>query len=209
MIRCRGVGVLLMALLGGVTPGRAQETSVGAAIRSLAVAASDVIVGQVVAIQRHDGVVDVVFHVDATLQGSAQDSFKLREWAGLWPPGMQRYAIGQRVMLFAHAASAAGLSTPVRGSEGVVPLALDVSAGSGAGTVLLDMTRLASTVVRSPGKALVQGSVEAVTLDDAAALVRGCRQPRWREPGLRVLPIRVVPKHAMFEALPLAQGDVR
>ena len=70
-----------------------------------------------------EGIVQVDFFVDQAVRGPAQGStYTLREWSGLWVGGTDRYHVGQRLLLLLHAADANGLSSPVHGAEGVIPL---------------------------------------------------------------------------------------
>jgi hypothetical protein len=70
-----------------------------------------------------EGVVEVDFFVDHAVRGPAQGSlYTLREWGGLWAPGAGRYRPGQRLLVLLHAPDAAGLSSPVHGAEGLIPL---------------------------------------------------------------------------------------
>jgi hypothetical protein len=80
--------------------------------------------GQVMAI-RHpkDGVVEIEFRVDQAIRGcSAGTPYLLHEWAGLWAGDTQRYRIGQRLLMLLHAPSAAGMSSPVGGLDGAIPI---------------------------------------------------------------------------------------
>jgi hypothetical protein len=140
-----------------------------------------VFVGQVNRIERKGGVVEVTFGVDQVVLGSAGATYTLREWGGLWVAGEQRYQLGQRAMVFLHAASAAGLSSPVDGMEGVVPV---VPMGADAAP-LLDVRRLAARVQRLQGHPM-EG--EAVALADAAAVVSHWRSGGVAEPEKRTLP---------------------
>ncbi len=70
-----------------------------------------------------EGVVEVDFHVDQAIRGPAQGSiYTQREWGGLWAGGTERYRTGQRLLVLLHAPDAAGLSSPVHGAEGLIPL---------------------------------------------------------------------------------------
>jgi hypothetical protein len=70
-----------------------------------------------------EGVVEVDFFVDQAVRGPAQGSlYTLREWGGLWAGGTGRYCVGQRLLLLLHAPDSTGLSSPVHGAEGLIPL---------------------------------------------------------------------------------------
>ncbi len=75
-----------------------------------------------------EGVVEVDLYVDQAVRGPAQGSiYTQREWGGLWAGGTERYRTGQRLLVLLHSPDTAGLSSPVHGEEGLIPLR-----GSGA-----------------------------------------------------------------------------
>jgi hypothetical protein len=193
------VGLVVGAVSASAQTLAAPDTSVGGALRSLAARASDVFVGQVVGITRLGGVVEIVFRVDQSVAGTQGATCTLREWAGLWPPGEHRYWVGERAMLFLHAAGKAGLRSPVDGAEGVVPVMLSASAGEPQ----VDVRRLATRVLRSKTAPLPDADNAAIALSEATALVRGWRSVGWREPVLRPLPIELRPV-----AMPLGRGRI-
>jgi len=70
-----------------------------------------------------EGIVEVDFYVDQAVRGASQGStYTLREWGGLWAAGTGRYRVGQRLFVLLHKPDAAGLSSPVHGAEGLIPL---------------------------------------------------------------------------------------
>ncbi|SEG53929.1 hypothetical protein SAMN05421819_3390 [Bryocella elongata] len=165
------------------------DATLGAALRSLASRAGVVFVGQVTQVERTGEVVLVHFRVDQQILGDAPSSFVLREWAGLWPNGEQRYYPGLRAMFFLHAASGSGFSSPVDGADGVVP-----AIPQGAEAIpLLDTRRLDARLQRSVGNPLPDASVSAVLLTEAASLVQGWQAPVWTEPVRRPLPVEAIP----------------
>lgn len=175
-------GIVAVGQQGVATP----DVSVTAALGNLSARAATAFVGQVTAIRREAGVVEVVFRVDTQVLGQTGATYTLREWAGMWPPGMQRYRVGERALVFLHGASGAGLSSAVDGGEGVVPVM-----ASADGTVLLDVRRLATRVKRQVGQPLVDGD-GAMALKDALPVIesRGATTVR---PVRRPLPPAVMP----------------
>jgi len=169
------------------------DPSVGAALQNLASRAAVVFAGQVISIQRHDSVVEIVFRVDTPVVGQVGPTYTLREWAGMWPPGQWRYTVGERAMVFLHRSSQAGFSSAVDGGEGVVPL---VHAKDG--TPLLDVRRLSTRVLRQVGQPLPDADNGAITLSDAVQLVQTWRTVRGSGPSRRPLPIpvRAAPRRA-------------
>lgn len=90
---------------------------------------ADVIfVGRVVAIRPHDGdgmgagFVEVDFEMDQVIRGCTGGGYVLREWAGLWSGNANRYRVGQRLLMMLHAPGASGLSSPVDGLDGAIPI---------------------------------------------------------------------------------------
>ena len=84
--------------------------------------------GQVVAVRRQDGVngatgvVEIAFAVEDAVRGVSGSAYTLREWAGLWPAGEEPFRVGQRFLMLLHAPNAAGLSSPVGGMDGAIPI---------------------------------------------------------------------------------------
>lgn len=107
-----------------------------AVIEDMARAAGVIFAGQVIAIRRPvgftnsgqdaaRGIVEVDFRVDQAVRGPASGAvFTLREWSGLWNGngGNERYRIGQRLLVFLYEPDISGLSSPVHGRDGAVPL---------------------------------------------------------------------------------------
>jgi hypothetical protein len=69
------------------------------------------------------GVVEVDFRVDQAIRGcTAGTIYTLREWGGLWAGGLERYRVGQRLLMLLHAPSNGGMSSPVDGLDGAIPI---------------------------------------------------------------------------------------
>jgi hypothetical protein len=184
------VAVWLLGAVAWTVEVRAQgsvlpqpDASVGSALNNLASRAAVVFAGQVTSIQRKGGVVEITFRVDTPVVGQAGGSYTLREWAGMWPPGQSRYHLGERAMVFLHGASAAGLSSAVDGSDGVIPLVRGTD-----GTPLLEVRRLSTRALRKVGQPLADTSTGAITLADAVQVVTSSQTGVRREPSRRPLP---------------------
>ena len=149
-------------------PTPAPATSFEAKLASLTSRSALVFVGQVISTERRGGVVTVTFRVDQTVAGEAGGTYTLREWAGLWPQGQIRYAVGDRALVFLHGASGAGFSSPVDGAEGFVPVVVQ---GADA-PALLDTRRLASALQRSPGMPLATPGGGTMLLSSAITAVQ-------------------------------------
>ena len=126
--RALSILALLMAPLahGQVAPGESvvQPQTVVDILHQLSDKADVIFAGQVLAIRRtNNGVVEVEFRVDQAIRGCTTGTpYILREWAGLWAGDNQRYRVGQRLLMLLHAPSAAGMSSPVGGLDGAIPI---------------------------------------------------------------------------------------
>jgi hypothetical protein len=64
----------------------------------------------------------ITFRIDQAIRGvRAGQSLTIHEWAGLWDAG-ERYHPGERVMLFLYPPSRLGLTSPVAGAQGRLPI---------------------------------------------------------------------------------------
>lgn len=128
---CRVLAVVLAGVaaaiwLSGVG---ALAQTVETPLHEMADAAGVIFVGQVLQVRHVDGagiasgVVEVQFRVDRAVLGcAAGGTYVLREWAGLWTGGEERYRVGQRLLMLLHTPSAAGMSSPVGGLDGAIPI---------------------------------------------------------------------------------------
>jgi hypothetical protein len=160
----RVLAVVAAVLLGVSARGEVVAPAAGAVdaeLRRMASAADVIFAGQVLAVRSHavagamgSGWVEVEFRVEEAIRGcGGRPTYVLKEWAGLWTGGRQRYAVGQRALVMLHAPSAAGLSSPVGGQDGVIPLA-------GAGEAPGPEDRGAGAVERKVDLRWVQARVE-------------------------------------------------
>jgi len=87
--------------------------------------------GQVVAVRRVNAAsdatgaieIDFVVDTDGAIRGVANGSlYTLREWAGLAPAGNLPFQPGQRYLMLLHTAGPSGLSSPVGGPDGAIPI---------------------------------------------------------------------------------------
>jgi hypothetical protein len=167
-----------------------QPKSVGGVLRSLASRAGIVFVGQVQAIRSNGGVTEVVFAVQKPVIGEVGDTYTVREWSGRWTGGQQHYRVGQRSMIFLYAPNAAGLSSPVDGMAGVVPV---IPMGANVDP-LLDVRWLATHVQRAEGESITDADFGAVALADALDVLNGDGSEPPREPMKRPLPVGLRPR---------------
>ena len=193
-----------MVLAMGVAAGGAAAQQVGSAadapaasvagvLRNLASRAGVVFVGRVERILPKDGVVEITFLVEQTVKGSVGGRYVEREWAGRWTGGQQRYWVGQRAMFFLYAPSAAGLSSPVDGMAGVVPL-VPVQTKVDP---LLDVRMLATRVRREVGSPMRDAESGAIALVDGKSVVRDWKGVTQPEPVRRTLPGAVLERESL------------
>ena len=119
------VGALLVSPLAcGQAATVAPPQTVVDILHQVSDKADVIFAGQVLAIRRpNEGVVEVEFRVDQAIRGcTAGTPYILREWAGLWAGDNQRYRVGQRLLMLLHAPSSAGMSSPVGGLDGAIPI---------------------------------------------------------------------------------------
>lgn len=128
----RALAVMLLSLTG---PAAAQTRDqiaaqhvLGPHWKQMSRSAGAVFAGTVLAVERGSTpgralpVVQVRFRVDRPIVGARMGQlFTLREWAGAWDiqRPMQR---GQRLLLLLYPPSPAGLSSPIGGASGQIPL---------------------------------------------------------------------------------------
>jgi len=111
----------------GVDAAGNSET-VEAALHQMSGQAAVIFVGKVAQIHRSQGsglasgAVEIRFEVEQAIRGCSGGVYTLREWAGLWSANDARYQVGQRLLLLLRAPGAAGLSSPVGGLDGAIPL---------------------------------------------------------------------------------------
>ena len=194
MLAVMGGGALAQQPLGSVLAASVPATSVSGVLRGLASRAGVVFVGQVQSIKPEDGVVVVTFQVQQAVLGVVGGTYVMREWAGRWTGGQQRYQVGQRAMFFLHAPSGssnggAGLSSPVDGMMGVVPV---VPMGANV-DALLDVRWLASRVKRNVGSPMVDAETGAVALTDAVTVTKSWQTTSVPEPASVALPMSMRP----------------
>ncbi len=106
----------------------AADASVSQALITMAQHAGVIFAGEVVSVTRtpNSGFADVRFRIEEAVRGCAQSGFYvLREWDGLWVGHAERYRPGQQFVMLLTARGPSGLSAPLGGSEGAIPILVD------------------------------------------------------------------------------------
>jgi hypothetical protein len=121
-----------------------------------------IFVGEVTAIRSvtgadgSSGIVEVDFRIDQAVRNCTPNStYTLREWAGLWSAGDQRYRIGQRLLMLLHAPGPSGITSPVGGMTGAIPVRAstpspDTASATTASTGLIADLRWIGTRLQRP-----------------------------------------------------------
>lgn len=108
--------------------GSGNPLTVEAALHQMSDRAAVIFVGTVAEVRRPEanglasGVVEIQFHVEQAIRGCSGSAYTLREWGGLWNASDARFHVGQQLLLLLHAPGATGLSSPVGGMDGAIPL---------------------------------------------------------------------------------------
>ena len=105
-------------------PASAQlPADTSAALSSMAARAGVMFTGRVLSVTPTQGVVEIAFEVETPIKGvSARHPYILREWAGLWSSPTPRYLPGEHLLLLLTARSPHGISSPVDGYAGIIPI---------------------------------------------------------------------------------------
>jgi hypothetical protein len=129
----------LLALFLAIAPTCAQTTippiapAIEDALHAMAQSAAVIFSGQVIAVRRHEGVVEIDFAVEDAIRGVSGSAYTMREWAGLWDSTNEPLRIGQRYLLLLHALGPGGLSSPVGGADGAIPIFAATPPATGVG----------------------------------------------------------------------------
>ena len=119
-------------LVDGVPPYSSPASSNEGVLLEMANRAHVIFVGTVTAVKKPSddllrggsagAAVEVDFQVERSVRGVAAGSvYAMREWAGMWRDN-PRFVPGQRLLMLLHAPGPGGLSSPVDGLDGAVPI---------------------------------------------------------------------------------------
>ena len=105
------------------------QTTTEDVLHEMTTRAGIIFLGTVLAVRLPDpsantppGIVEVEFSVEQAVLGPATGTtYTVREWAGLWQDG-PRFLPGQRRLMLLHAPGPGGLSSPVDGLDGAIPV---------------------------------------------------------------------------------------
>jgi hypothetical protein len=164
-LRIAVIWTVVVSAALGQSVATAPPQTVEDALHEMADAAGVIFAGQVMSVKVMQGsggapgVVEVTFRVDQAVRGcSAGGTYVLKEWQGLWAGGNARYRVGQRLLMLLRAPGAAGLSSPVGGTDGAIPIrGVESQIGSGAAVAaanaapepMVDLRWVGARMVRS------------------------------------------------------------
>lgn len=156
--------VVLFISPSALTPLQAQTTATSSSsqtvegvLRHLFDRAGIIFAGQVLSIRHLDasgsssGFVEVQFRVDTAIRGCTAGSiYTVREWNGLWTADAYRYGIGQRLLMFLYTPGPSGMSSPVEGLDGAIPVRQGSGVEDASGQTLpyADLRWLGARIVR-------------------------------------------------------------
>jgi hypothetical protein len=129
-VRLNAAAVLLMASLAwGQASSVAGAQTVTDLLHQMSDRADVIFLGQVLTVHLPEGgspasgIVEIEFRVDEAIRGcKTGQPYVLHEWGGLWAGSNGRYRVGQRLLMLLHAPGAGGLSSPVGGLDGAIPI---------------------------------------------------------------------------------------
>lgn len=171
----------LGSVVDGVQPYPAPGATSEAVLEEMAGRAAVIFVGTVTEVRMPEeggGVVAVEFAVSDAVRGVAGGAYVVREWVGLWRDGA-RYRAGDRRLMLLHAPGPGGLSSPVDGMDGVIPVgpvggvAMALSVGSAVVVgESVDLRWLQAKTMRTAGFAAAQAVSEPAAEEPQPALAR-------------------------------------
>jgi hypothetical protein len=127
------------------------------------------------------GWVEVEFRVEEAIRGCVgQGTYLLREWAGLWAGGVMRYRVGERLLMLLHGPAASGLSSPVGGQDGAIPITAGAPKVGDIGEQAVDLRWIQARLLRttgSSGEGRVHGRAVASFEGQPAVLVGRKQMP--------------------------------
>jgi hypothetical protein len=114
--------------------------------------------------------VEITLQVEDCVRGcGAGQSIVMHEWASLWRGQPHRYSVGQRAVWMIYPENVAGMSSPVNGMMGVLPVKTTVAANGKNDMSVeqnVDLRWVKSAVLRSSAQAAV-GVVQSRTTESS------------------------------------------
>ncbi len=185
-----------MGFAQGTAPGQ-PALSVEDSLHTMSARAGIVFIGTVLRVTHKGGadgasagVVEVDFEVIQAVRGCTSGSvYTLHEWGGLWAPNQFRYQVGETKLMLLHAPGASGMSSPVDGTDGAIPVrgnsaSQPADASTSAGEPIVDLRWVAAKVARPVVSATAQPSPHPPTpiVDGGREQVQGSQSTNSRTP---------------------------
>jgi hypothetical protein len=153
------------------------------ALRQMFDQAAIIFTGQVTAV-RHPatahgltGTLEVDFSIDDAIRGAAaHTTYTLREWARLAPNSDTSFFIGRRYLILLHTPGPSGLTSPVGGPDGIIPILPANDAASSTTPDAIGLAAQAASAQTSHSSARTSIRIAPTQLDsDAGALASANR----------------------------------
>ncbi|MEO6910491.1 MAG: hypothetical protein ABI158_06170 [Edaphobacter sp.] len=188
-MRTLPVVALLVASFGSaqIVSASGSASTVEDVLHQMSNQAEVIFTGQVEAIRPHDdegaasGFIEIDFRVDQAIRGCASGTYVLREWAGLWSGNAHRYQVGQRLLMLLHKPGASGMSSPVGGLDGAIPIlgggaaALLVNASTPSQTPIVDLRWLGAKLLH-PASYTLHSAISPTPLTVSQQIAAGSAQ---------------------------------
>jgi hypothetical protein len=118
--------VLALALTARAqSPDLSSPQTTEDALHAMSQQAAIIFTGHILAVHQPkaaSGALEIEFAVDDAIRGVRTGTYILREWAGLSPAGESPFRAGQHYLMLLHAPGPSGLSSPVGGPDGAIPI---------------------------------------------------------------------------------------
>lgn len=185
------------------------------ALRQMFDQAAIIFTGQVTAV-RHaaspngsTGTLEVDFSIDDAIRGTtAHTTYTLREWAGLAPDSDASFLVGHRYLMLLHSPGPSGLTSPVGGPDGVIPLLPGDDAPSPTTPDALGLAVQASLAQASPFPARTNIRIAAAQPDSDQGALASANPLASSTVDLRWIATRVLTPLAYLPSEPAAARPI-
>jgi len=156
------------------------------ALHEMLAQAGVVFTGQVTAIRHTGSILEVDFAIDEAILGvTSSTTYTLHEWTGPAPAASHQFEIGRRYLMFLHARGPGGLSSPVGGPDGAIPIVPGNEAASPNTPDVLGfaaqaaLAQTATPASATPASTRAHTNFRLSTSEDSAALASSTVDLRW------------------------------
>jgi hypothetical protein len=199
---------LALAQAQAQAPQSAQTTD--AALQAITDAAGVIFTGTVMAVRRPQsetasaGVVEIDFAVTDAIRGVSGSTYRLREWSGLWQANDEPFRPGQRFLMLLHPPNSAGLSSPVGGTDGAIPIH-----GSGNAALAVGAANALPRAARLQGTAQSARETAGAETIDLGWIATRVAVPVVYSTAMPVRPVHLPVMHAQASLSAQAQAEAQ